>query len=65
MVGDVDKMDCDNLSGSCRTADTGCPLIIANVNRGRDHCWQDVHSCPVLGGDRRRGEGLLLLGHPA
>lgn len=42
-----------------------CPLLIADGNRGRDHCWQDVHSRPVLGGDGRRGEGPLLLGHPA
>lgn len=40
-------------------------LIIGDGNRGRAHCWQDVHSCPVLGGERRNGEGLLLLQHPA
>lgn len=65
MVGGVGKMDWDIISGPFMTADTGCLLIIVDGNRGRDHCWQDVHSRPVLGGDRRRGEGLLLLGHPA
>lgn len=62
MVLGVDRMDWDILSGP---ADTGRPLIIVDGNRGRDRCRQDVHSRPVLGGDGRRGEGLLLLGHPA
>lgn len=47
---------------SSLTADAGGSLRI--VDKGRDHCWQDVPSRPVLGREGKRGEGLLLVGHP-